>query len=320
MITLITFFVAAVGFSFICSISEAGLLSLQRTDVLKLKESGSWGAGILERLKGNVERSLAAILTVNTLANCFGAAGVGSAAAEIWGTSGMAVASAVMTITILVFSEIIPKTLGATYSFQLANVIAVAVQVMLILTYPIVLIMGQVSKLIAGEPQQFSREDVERAAKLGVVDGVLVEREAEVISKFLDRIETPVRLAFTPANEVVAFSGALTVNEVCRDNRLIAHSRFPIYDEQSDKIVGIVRQDEILRQAQEGHRDCRLAEIANPVTTVRENDPLEQAANRMQQEKRKLVLVVDDDDRYLGVLSTGDLLKHLFGAGLAELA
>lgn len=225
-----------------------------------------------------------------------------------------------MTITILVFSEIIPKTLGATYSFQLANVIAVAVQVMLILTYPIVLIMGQVSKLIAGEPQQFSREDVERAAKLGVVDGVLVEREAEVISKFLDRIETPVRLAFTPANEVVAFSGALTVNEVCRDNRLIAHSRFPIYDEQSDKIVGIVRQDEILRQAQEGHRDCRLAEIANPVTTVRENDPLEQAANRMQQEKRKLVLVVDDDDRYLGVLSTGDLLKHLFGAGLAELA
>lgn len=82
MITLITFFVAAVGLSFICSISEAGLLSLQRTDVLKLKESGSWGAGILERLKGNVERSLAAILTVNTLANCFGAAGVGSAAAR----------------------------------------------------------------------------------------------------------------------------------------------------------------------------------------------------------------------------------------------
>ena len=114
----------AVAISFICSLSEAGLLSIRRTDVIKLKETGVWGAGILEELKADVDRSLAGILTVNTLANCFGAAGVGSAAAKIWGNSGMATASAILTMTILVFSEIIPKTLGATHSFKLANVIA----------------------------------------------------------------------------------------------------------------------------------------------------------------------------------------------------
>lgn len=320
MLSLITFFVAAVVFSFICSVSEAGLLSLQRTDVLKLKELGTWGAGILEQLKGNVERSLAAILTVNTLANCFGAAGVGSAAAKLWGTSGMAAASAVMTITILVFSEIIPKTLGATYSFRLASVIAVAVQAMLIATYPIVLIMGQVSKLIAGKPQPFSREDVERAAKLGVADGVLVEREAEVISKFLDRIGTPVQSRFTPAREVSSFSQAQTVDEVCGDDRLFAHSHFPVYTERPDEIAGIVRKDAILKKSQEGLRDCRLQEITCPAVTVRENETLEQAAARMQQQMAKLILVVDDNNRYLGVLSTGDLLKHLFGKGLSEIA
>jgi CBS domain containing-hemolysin-like protein len=320
MLTLVTFFVIAVVVSFICSLSEAGLLSLRRTDVVKLKDSGSWGAGIIERLKANVERSLAGILTVNTLANCFGAAGVGSAAAAIWGPSGMAAASAVMTITILVFSEIIPKTLGASYPVKLSTPIAVAVQAMVFITYPIVLLMGQVSKLIGGDSQAYSREDVQLAAQLGVVDGVLVEREAEVISRFLTRIETRVASSFKPAVEVVAFSQELTVEEVCRRSELIAHSRFPIYGKQPDDIVGIVRQDEILRRAQQGERGYRLAELANPAVTVREDDSLEQAATRMQQETCKMVLVVDEQDRYLGVLSTGDLLNHLFGPGLAEIA
>ena len=320
MLTLVTFFVLAVVISFICSLSEAGLLSLRRTDVVKLKESGIWGAGILERLKANVERSLAGILTVNTLANCFGAAGVGSAATAIWGASGMATASAVLTVTILVFSEIIPKTLGASHSVRLANPIAIAVQAMLFITYPIVLLMGQVSKLIGGGPQQYTREDVQLAARLGVADGVMVEREAEVISRFLTRIETKVRSAFTPADEVSAFSGDQTVEEVCRRSDLIAHSWFPVYADEPDQIVGIVRQDEILRRAQEGERSRRLAELARSAVTVRENETLERAATRMQQHMCKMALVVDEQDRYLGVLSTGDLLKHLFGPGLAELA
>lgn len=232
----------------------------------------------------------------------------------------MATASAVMTITILVFSEIIPKTLGATYSLRIAPAIGVAVQVMLVVTYPIVLIMGQISKLIAGKQLPFSREDVERAAKLGVADGVLVEREAKVISSFLARIVTTVQASFTPADEVSSFSHDLTVDEVCRDERLIAHSRFPVYAEQRDKIVGIVRQDEILKKAQAGQHGCRLEEIACPVVTVREDESMEQAATRMQHHQAKLVVVVDNENQYRGVLSTGDLLKQLFGAGLSEIA
>lgn len=320
MLTLVTFFFAAVVVSFICSLSEAGLLSLRRTDVLKLKDSGSWGAAILERLKANVERSLAGILTVNTLANCFGAAGVGSAAAAIWGTSGMAAASAVLTIAILVFSEIIPKTLGASHPVRLAAPVAVAVQAMVFITYPIVLLMGQVSKLIGGGPQPYSREDVQLAAKLGVTDGVMVEREAEVISRFISRIETKVATSFKPAAEVAAFSQDVTVEEACRRSDLITHSRFPVYAEQPDDIVGIVRQDEILRRAQQGEPHCRLAELASPAVTVRDDESLEQAATRMQQRRCKMLLVADEQGRYLGVLSIGDLLKHLFGPGLAEIA
>ncbi len=321
MLTLVTFFVLAVVVSFICSLSEAGLLSLRRTDVVKLKESGVWGAGMLERLKANVERSLAGILTVNTLANCFGAAGVGSAASAIWGPSGMASASAVLTVTILVFSEIIPKTLGASHSVRLANPIAVAVQTMLFITYPVVLLMGQVSKLVGGGgAQPYTREDVQLAARLGVVDGVMVEREADVISRFLSRIETKVHSSFTPAAEVSAFSGDQTVDEVCRGSVLMGHSRFPVYAGGPDEVLGIVRQDDVLRKAQHGERDCRLAELAKPAVSVRDDETLEQAATRMHEHESKLVLVVDQQDRYLGVLSTGDLLKHLFGPGLAELA
>ncbi|MFI4851657.1 MAG: CNNM domain-containing protein [Gimesia chilikensis] len=320
MITLITFFVLAVTISFVCSISEAGLLSLRRTDVIYLKESGSWGGGILERHKANVEQSLAGILTVNTLANCFGAAGVGSAATAIWGTSGMATASAILTVSILIFSEIIPKTLGANYSVQLANPIALAVQVMLIITYPIVLAMGLISKFIGGGSQQYTREDFLLAAKLGVTDGIMVEREAEVISRFLNRIETKVSTAFTPADEVATFSDNQTVEEVSSDLSLISHSRFPLYGERPDVIVGIVCQDEIMKKAQEGKRGCRLAELAMPVMTVHENETLEKVATRMQDQMCKMALVIDDQGRFLGVLTTGDLLRHLFGSKLAELA
>ncbi|MGH0033505.1 MAG: CNNM domain-containing protein [Myxococcota bacterium] len=320
MTTLITFFVLAVGVSFICSLSEAGLLSLRRTDVVKLKESGAWGAGLLERRKANVERSLAGILTVNTLANCFGAAGVGSAAASIWGASGMATASAVLTVTVLIFSEIIPKTLGANYSVRLANPIAVAVQVMLVASYPVVLLMGQVSRLIGGGPEKYTREDVQLAAKLGVTDGVLQERESDVISRFLRRVGTAVRESFTPAADVIAFSRDMTVDEVCRVAETIDHSRFPVFGERSDEIVGIVHQDEILRKAQQGDRGCRLADIARPAVTVRDTHTMEEAATRMQQGSCKMAVVADENDRYLGVISTGDLLKHLFGRGLAELA
>jgi len=320
MTALISFFILAVSVSFICSLSEAGLLSLRRTDVIKLKESGVWGAEILENLKSDVERSLAGILTVNTLANCFGAAGVGSAAAAIWGASGMATASAILTIMILVFSEIIPKTLGANYSVRLANVVAIAVRVMLYITYPIVLLMGQISKLLGSGQDKFSREDVLLAAKVGVADGVIQEKEANVISKLLNRINAPVRDSFTPRDQVTSFSRNLTVEEVCRQSDLIAHSRFPIFGSQPDDIVGIVRRDQILNKAQKGESGCRLADIADPVITVQEDDSIKNAATVLERNMSKMALVMDVEGRFLGVLSVGDLLKRLFDGGLAELA
>jgi CBS domain containing-hemolysin-like protein len=320
MTTLILFFSLAVIISFVCSLSEAGLLSLRRTDIVKLKEAGIWGAGILERLKSNVERALAGILTVNTLANCFGAAGVGTAAAAIWGTSGMATASAVLTVTILIFSEIIPKTLGANYPVRLANVIAVAVQSILFITYPIVLLMGQVSRLLGSGQDKFSREDVLLAAQVGVSDGVIQEREAEVISKWLNRIGSTVQASFTTADRVTTFSRDQTVEEVCQKPDLLAHSRFPVVGERPDEIIGIVRQDQILKKVQEGERNCRLGDIAEPALTVREHDTLEEAVMLMRQEMSKMALVTDAQGRYLGVLSVGDLLKHLFGSEVADIA
>lgn len=320
MTTLILFFVVAVGFSFICSLSEAGLLSLRRTDVIKLKEAGSWGAGILEGLTSNVERALAGILTVNTLANCLGAAGVGSAASALWGPTGMATAGGVMTVTILVFSEIIPKTLGANYPVKLSKVIAVSVQTMLIVTYPVVLLMGLISKLIGGGQQKYSREDVLLAARLGVSDGVLETHEADVMAKMLDRVVSPVRGTFTPRARVTSFSRDRTVDDVCRDPGAIAHSRFPVFGDRPDVIVGIVRQDRILKKAQDGEHSCRLADIMDPPVTVREGDTLERAASVMNEQRSKMVLVTDEDDRYLGVLSTGNLLDHMFGSRLATLA
>jgi CBS domain containing-hemolysin-like protein len=313
MVELVIFFVFAVVVSFICSLSEAGLLSIRRPDVVKLKESGHWSGKALEKLKKDVDRPLAGILTVNTLANCFGAAGVGSAAAKIWGSSGMATASAVLTLCILVFSEIIPKTLGALHAVRLSGVITVAVRGMLYLTYPIVLVMGQISKLMGSAPQKYTREDVSLAAKIGLDDGVIDRDEAKIVANVLKVANTSVSECMTPRDQVTVFDKNSTVDGVSRDEQLVEHSRFPIYGSGPDDIVGLVRRDEILRKLQLEETDCRLEEIARPVPKVRITQNMRQVAEETDRQKSKLLVVVDDQDRFCGIITEHAVQQLILG-------
>jgi CBS domain containing-hemolysin-like protein len=315
MLELIIFFLFAVVVSFICSLSEAGLLSLRRPDIVRLKDSGHWSGSMLAKLTADKDRPLAAILTINTLANCFGAAGVGSAAAKIWGPSGMAGASAVLTMCILVFSEIIPKTLGASYAARLSSFIAIAVRGMLILTYPVVIVMRQISRLISRGPQKSTREDVSLAAKIGLEDGVLDEGEAFVISNVVKLTRSSVADYMTPRVDVVALAGDATVGEVTHDDKLLTHGRFPIYGDNPQQVIGVVQRDNILRRYLEGEKDLTLADIARkPAPYVHENKTVRQAVEEMYRKRAKQLVVVGDDGSFKGILTEHCIDVAIFGS------
>ncbi|UCD28949.1 MAG: DUF21 domain-containing protein, partial [Planctomycetota bacterium] len=180
---LIFYLLLALGVSFLCSLTEAVILSIPRSHVALLAKENRTSGRMLESMKKKIDRPLAAILTLNTIAHTVGAAGVGAQALALFGSEWVAVTSAILTILILVFSEIIPKTLGAVYCTKLAGLTAYIIIVMIILTYPLVVVFQGFSRILASrvKKSRLTREEVALIAELGQAEGALQEKEYHVI-------------------------------------------------------------------------------------------------------------------------------------------
>ncbi len=260
---LVLYLLLALGVSFLCSLTESGLLSLSLSRVAALAKEGRPTGRMLERMKDNIERPLAAILTLNTIAHTVGAAGVGAEAYVLFGNEWIALTSGVLTVLILVFSEIIPKTLGVVYAGRLAPLTAYTITGMIYLSYPLVIVFQALSRRLGRrDEQKLTREDFAVIAELGQTEGALHEREYRVIRNLLRLRKMRVGDVMTPRTVVFMLPADMTVKAALDEHGPLRFGRIPVCGDGPDDVDGVVLRHALSEALREGRGECAVADVA----------------------------------------------------------
>lgn len=317
---LILYAVVAVGFSFYCSVAEAVLLSVTPSYIATRKEQGKKGAALLERLKRNVDRPLAAILSLNTIAHTVGAAGVGAEAAAIWGSTMVGLASAVMTIVILIFSEIIPKTIGAIYWRSLAPLIAPSIELLIWLLFPFVWMSDFLTRIISGGDRHavVTREEVTALATLGAKSGQIEWGETHILKNLFRLNALTVHDIMTPRTVMIAFPQDLTVAQVFQQHPDLTFSRIPIYADTIDAITGVVLKTDFLLARGAGEVDKPLHALKRELRAVPRQASLRQLLEDLLDQREHIALVVDEYGGTDGLVTLEDLIETLLGTEIVD--
>ena len=228
MSTLLGYFFLVLGVSFICSALESVILSVTHSHIGTLVKTNHRSGKLLQALKDDVNRPLAAILTLNTISHTVGAAGVGAQALQVFGSSGVAVISAILTFCILIFSEIIPKTIGATYWRTLASPSAYIIRILMIITFPFVWISQALSSKMnrdEDEIKKVSREEITVMAEMGEDEGSIDEQESDIIENLFRLKKMHVEEILTPRSVIFAFEDIQTVGQIMDSDEDINFSR-----------------------------------------------------------------------------------------------
>ncbi len=320
MTLLIIYGAVAIGVSFLCSMLEAGLLSLPRSQVEAMVERGSRTGIVLQGMKENIDRPLAAILTLNSIAHTVGAAGVGAQAAVVFGDVAVGIATAVMTFAILVFSEIIPKTLGAVHARALAGFTATTTRGMIVLCFPLIVVLEQINRLIGYErhKDRITRSEVLATIRLGREGGSLGAREHRIVSNVLALANIGLAKVLTPRTVVFSLPRNMTVREAISQHYPIRFARIPVYEDSPDNLTGYVPRFEIDKASAAGRDDEPLAALAKPLITFPELATVADALERMLREGQHIALVVDEYGSTEGIVTLEDLLETLLGDEIVD--
>ncbi len=321
MVLLIFYLALALGVSFLCSVLEAVILSVPLSFVHSREEKGLKSAALLRKQKEAIDRPLSAILTLNTIAHTIGAAGVGAQAVALFGKAWFGVISAVLTLLILFLSEIIPKTLGATWWRELALPASRILQIMILLTWPLVKISEALMALVSREKGHppISRSELEALALFGVRHGVLEEKESRIISNLVGLREVRVSDVMTPRTVMVAAPADLSLQAYLQDRRLTRYSRLPLYEGSLDKVTGyLLRSDAFHSLRENRERDIPLSDLARPVTVCPEQLPLPQVIDLLLENREKMALVVDEYGGTEGVVTMEDAIETLLGEEIID--
>ena len=320
MSRLFLYFFTVLGISFLCSLLESFILSVTHTHIsLVTKDQPGLGKK-LSYFKENINRPLSAILSLNTIANTVGAASVGAITLIEFGSSWVAVMSGILTLSILIFSEIIPKTVGALYWKRILVPATFAVQVLIILTYPLVVLLELLSKWLAkdGNEDKVSREEVIAMAELGEDEGTIEESESTVIENVLMLDDIPVEEVLTPRTVIFALNKKSNVREVLDKYNDIEFSRIPVYEEELDNIIGIVRRHILFKSKAEDQFDVTMGELAKPIHTVEENDSVGDVLDEFVKRREHLFMVKDQFGQVAGLITLEDAIETLLGVEIVD--
>lgn len=313
---LVTYVVLALLFSFLCSIAEAALLSITPSYIAGLREKSPAKAALLKKLReDNIDRSLAAILTVNTVAHTVGAIGAGSKATVVFGDAWFGVFSAVMTLLILFLSEIVPKTLGAVYWRQLASPTALYINFLIKIIYPMIWISEKLTQWISGgkKSEDFNREEFVAMAVIGQEQGHINDRESKIIRNLFLFKSLDVTSIMTPRMVVSALQKEMTVTEALNAREKMPFSRMPIYDTNLDGIVGFVLREDLLMAQGDGRGQVKIIEFRREISSVPANTPLSSLLETLLQERRHIALVVGEYGENKGLVTLEDVMETLLG-------
>ena len=319
--TLLFFYLfLAIGVSFLCSILEATLLSVTPAHIAVMNEDGSRSGALMRKLKRNVNRPLAAILSLNTIANTFGAAGVGAQAQVVFGTTWVTVTSALLTLAILIFSEIIPKTLGATYWKRLAGFTAYGCSVLIVLMWPLVTLARGLTRLMTHgqyEPS-ISREEFRALAQVGTQEGVFEEEESNIFLNLIRFSAIRVQDIMTPRVVIKKFQQDTTLVEMMKIADELAFSRYPVYGESDEDISGYVLKADIMLNLARGKPDMKLADLKREVLFVPEFISLRVLFSQLLAEQEHFAVVIDEYGGLSGVVTMEDVLETLLGIEIVD--
>ncbi|WP_427901895.1 CNNM domain-containing protein [Motilimonas cestriensis] len=316
---LIFFLVLAVGVSFICSILEAVLLSVTPSYVRAQSVYHPRRGAQLEMLKQKIDQPLAAILTLNTIAHTVGAAGVGAQAAVLFNNQYIGVTSAVLTLIILVFSEILPKTIGATYWRQLGLLIAPILIVLISLLKPFIWLSDMITKLIGKQHHghEHIREEIAAMAHLGSETGQLADNEGKIINSLLSTRDTKLKNIMTPRTVLFSVDKNMTVNEYLSLHADAPFSRILLSSKEKDNVIGFVHKHDILMNQQDGN-NTKLGQLLQPLYVVPDTAAIPALFQSLLEKRNHISLVVDEYGDVQGIVTMEDLVETLLGIEIVD--
>lgn len=304
----------SLAISFLCSVLEAVLLSVSHGYVALLQQRGDRAGDILHAMKGRIDEPIAAILTLNTIAHTIGAALGGAIVGRAFGDVAVGIFTAGLTFVVLVFSEIIPKTIGATFWKRLARPTAHLLRIMVVLMKPILVPLGYLSRWIApgGDGHgTISRAEIEVLAELGRREGAIDEDEFRVVSNVMQLDEIAVSEVMTPRIDIVAVPAAASVAEAMDVMLDRGKLRLPVHEDGLDRIVGILLARDLWRAAREGGEDIRA--IMRPAPFAPASKPVVELIHEMRAKRNKMVIVVDEFGGTAGLVTLEDLIEEIVG-------
>ena len=303
-----------------CSLFEAVLYSVPLSQIDVLERAGRPSGPILRTLRAQVDRPIAAILSLNTVANTGGAALAGGLASNVFGSVWIGYFSAAFTLAILLFSEIIPKTAGVVYAHRLAEPIARPLQMLVLVFTPVIWLSRHVTRLVAigRETDRVSDEDLLLMVRRGLRSGDLKPHEADVISNVLALEVKTAGQIMTPRTVVFTLQTDTTLADAAANTQLLQHSRVPVYDDDPDDIVGIVHRRDILRAAARDEFDTTLDQLMHPVHFVVETAKLDQLLHTFLEQRQHLVVVTDEFGSVSGIVTLEDVLEEILGREIVD--
>ena len=321
---LIFFFVLSIAFSFLCSILEAVLLSITPRYVRKKVNEGSQVGVLLEQYKKDIDRPLSAILTLNTIAHTVGAIGVGAVAGEALGTgpisdsipiSWESLVATVMTLAILILSEIIPKTIGANNWKALTSFSVYTIRMLLWILAPLVFLSQLITRTLKKEKDKpvLNRSDFVHMATEGLSSGTLHKEETDMIKNLMQFEVMTVRDIMTPRSVAFMLDGDTTVKDYVESTPNKTFSRIPVFKDDKDNVIGIVLKDDMLHYMAESNGDVRIKDIILDVDVIRDDLPLLQAFKLMTKTRQHLSIVKDEFGTLVGLVSMEDMFETLLG-------
>ena len=317
---LLFYVVIALGVSFLCSIWEAAMLSTPVSHIELLVQDGNKAGKIMQSLRQNVEHPISAILTLNTIAHTVGAAGAGAEATAIFGSEFFGIISAVLTLLILVFSEIIPKTLGAVYAKPLTPFTAYSLRALLFFFAPAVHAFDFVTRAMrpSEDPPTVTRSELQVMARISAEEGGIKERENRIVSNLLQLADVQVESIMTPRTVVLMFQQGSTVGEVMKRHKFLPYSRIPLYGESADDIKGYILRHEIYKRAAADEHELQLHEIALELEVVPETNSVAQVLDEFIAKHEHIFLVIDEYGGTAGLITLEDTVETLLGIEIMD--
>ena len=311
--------IVSILMSALCSTLEATLLSTPLSYITGLEDQGVKGAKRLKKLKQHSDRPISAILCLNTIANTVGASIVGSLVYEVYGDAIVGIFSTVFTLAILIFSEIIPKTIGTSYWRTLALPASAIINGMIFITFPLVWVLEKLTRLISSRSTQISvsREDISAMVSVATEEEVIEKEEKKMIQNLLKLDELTAHEIMTPSAVVEMAEGNMTIREFY-DSEL-SHSRIPVYDEENDEyVIGYVLRQEILEKMAEDKFSTRLNDIIRPILTFSEEDSVADIWEKFLEKKEHISVILDEYGSVRGIVTLEDVIETMLGHEIVD--